>query len=483
MQALTQRVPTGVDGLDMILNGGLIPQRSYLVRGGPGQGKTTLGLHFLAAAEPDEPTLFVGFQEPEEEVRANAEAMGLDIGSLHFLTLTPDERFFADRQSYDVFASADVEQEPLAEAIVETVERLQPKRVFIDPLTQLRFLTADTFQYRKQVMSFLRYLTRQQSTVLFSSECGPDLPDDDLQFMADGVINVEGGAAGAAISVSKLRGSDFLRGTHHMRLGDSGLRVFPRMMPPAVKLTESIMRQWRSGSKNLDAMLHGGLEAGTITLITGPVGIGKSTLAAQFSAEAAKRDHKVGIYLFEEERETYLRRARALGIELDKPRKAERVIIEQIEPLRYLADEFAARVRQQVEEHELELVVLDSVAGFEMTLQGEGVAARLHTIAKTLSRLGVTVILVNETQVVAGQQFRPTEKGISYLSDNVLFLRYIEREGTLERTIGILKKRLSGFENTLRRYEIGKGGLRVADPIHGMHGLLTGIPTPQEGES
>lgn len=480
MSEENERTSTGVVGLDEILRGGLIKKRAYLVRGGPGQGKTTLGLHFLAAAGADEPTLFIGFQEPESQVKANAEAVGVDTTGIHFLSLTPDEEFFVEQQGYDVFTAAEIEQEPLAKAMIAAVEQHEPRRVFVDSLTQLRFLSADTFQYRKQVLSFLRFLTQRGATVLFSSESSRELPDDDLQFMTDGVINFEAEPSGSTVHVTKFRGSSFQRGRHHMRLGHEGIKVFPQMIPPARKAMTDERKRWRSGCENLDTMLHGGFEAGTITLITGPTGVGKSTLAAQFAAMAAGEGRQAAVFLFEEEVETYLRRARALGIEVERPHADGRLIIELVEPMRYLADEFTARVRQHVEEQELDLVVLDSVAGFELTLEGDGMEGRLHSFAKSLARMGVTVLLLNETQAVTGAQFRATEKGISYLSDNVLFMRYMELDGALKKALGVLKKRLSGFESGLRSFEIGHGGLLVEEPIEGLHGVLSGAPTASE---
>jgi circadian clock protein KaiC len=477
MQELGVRVTTGVSGLDEVLGGGLIKQRAYLARGGPGRGKTTLGLHFLAAAGLDEAALFIGFQEPEEQIKANAAAIGVDTSRIAFLNLTPDEQFFTEQQGYDVFSAADVEQEPLAEAIVQAVEQHRPQRVFVDSLTQLRFLSADAFQYRKQVLSFLRFLTRRGITVLFSSESSKELPDDDLQFMADGVINLEQSASGSAIRISKFRGSGFTRGEHHVRLTDQGLKVFPRMIPPAAKLVADEFNVLSSGSPKIDAALHGGLESGTITLISGPAGIGKSTLAAQFVAQAAQQGRRAAVFLFEEEVSTFLRRARNLKLGLERPLRDGQVIVELVEPMRYLADEFTARVRQHIEEDGTELVVLDSVAGFDLTLEGEGVEARLHTFAKSLARMGVSVLLINETQLVAGQQFRATEKGISYMSDNLLFLRYMEIDGKLQKAFGVLKKRLSGFDSAMHVYEIGHGGIVLQGAVEGLHGVLSGMPS------
>lgn len=478
-QNSTNRLSTGIRGVDEILGGGLIRNRAYLVRGGPGQGKTTLGLHFLAAAGNDEPALFIGFQEPEEQIAANAAAIGLDVSNINFLSLIPDEKFFAEQQGYDVFSSADVEQEPLADAIVKAVDAFVPKRVFVDSLTQLRFLSADAFQYRKQVMSFLRFLTQRGATVLFSSESSQDTPDDDLQFMADGVLNFETGQAGSAMRVTKFRGSGFVHGRHHMRLGATGMQVFPRLVPPLTKKANDELKRWSSGSSRIDAILHGGIEAGTISLITGPAGVGKSTLAAQFAADAARKGHSSALFLFEEDYNIFLRRTQSLKLGLDQAIREGTVVIEPVEPMRYLADEFTAEVLRQITEKNVELVVLDSVAGFGLTLGGEEIEERLHTFAKTLARMGVTVILINETQAVTGQEFQATEKGISYLSDNVIFLRYMEIDGGLEKALGVLKKRLSGFDSNMRTYGIGEGGLIVHDSIEGLHGVLSGMPSQE----
>lgn len=479
--SLDQRLSTGVRGVDDILGGGLIKNRSYLVRGGPGTGKTTLGLHFLTAADKGEPVLFIGFQEPEAQIEANAMAVGLNVAQVKFLSLTPDEHFFTDQQGYDIFSSADVEQEPLVDAIVQAINELAPKRVFVDSLTQLRFLSADAYQYRKQVMSFLRFLTQRGATVLFSSESSPDMPDDDLQFMADGVLNFEAGQTGSSVRVTKLRGSGFIHGRHHMRLGATGVQVFPRLVPPLTRSLNDETKLWSSGSSRIDAILHGGFEAGTISMITGPAGVGKSTLAAQFAAAAARKGAASALFLFEEDATIFLRRTQSLGLGLLQAVREGAVAIEPVEPMRYLADEFTSEVLQQVSSRGVELVILDSVAGFGLTLGGEEIEERLHTFAKTLARMGVTVILINETQAVTGQEFQATEKGFSYLADNLLFLRYMETDGELKKALGVLKKRLSGFDTNLHTYDIGEGGLLVHEPIEGLHSVMSGMPSQDIG--
>jgi circadian clock protein KaiC len=152
-----------------------------------------------------------------------------------------------------------------------------------------------------------------------------------------------------------------------------------------------------------------------------------------FVADAARKKRRAAIYLFEEEVATLLRRCKALHIDVEEPFRDGRISIEQVEPMRYLADEFAMQVLRQVEEDGVELVVIDSTAGFELTLEGDDIRRRLHAFSKMLSRIGVSVILVNEIEALMGE-FKVTERGISYLSDNVIFLRYLELDGELKNS-------------------------------------------------
>lgn len=455
------RVSTGVEGFDVILDDGLIARRRYLVRGGPGLGKTTLGLSFLSAAGKHDPSLFIGFQEPADEIRANASSVNIDVSGIEFLCLTPDEDFFVRGEAYDVFSASDVEQGPMVEAIVEAVERVGPKRVFVDSMTQLRFMSADVYQFRKQAQSFLRFLVERGATVMFTSEASRQLPDNDLQFLADGVINLTRTGMHSTIQVSKFRGSRFHPGPHQFRLNEHGFSVYPRLRPPNAQVDMSKSEQFSSGNDALDAMLSGGLEASTVTLVTGPTGIGKSTLTACYAIKAATNGHKAAVYVFEEELSTYLERLRALGLDVDSPMKRGNLVIEQIEPLRYLADEFTSMVRDQVEKDGIGLVVLDSVTGFDLALDpSEDVGRPLHGFAKTLSRLGVTVFLVNENQVTT-EKLVVSDRDISYLCDNLIYLRYFQSDAALGRCIGILKKRLSDFDHELRLFEVAQGGIRV----------------------
>lgn len=490
MDTGTPRQPTGLPGLDEILHGGLIPERAYLVRGGPGTGKTTLGLHFLlAGVAAGERALFITLESSEPQLRQDAAEQGLDLSGITFLDLSPTREFFAQNQSYDIFSPADVERDPTTRQIVTTIEEHRPQRVFVDAVTTLRYLAPDAFQFRKQALSFLRYLVEHGATVLLSSEPTAAVPDDDLCFMSDGIIDLEvspdHGVLRRTLSVAKLRGSDFQGGRHSMRLTGHGMVVYPRLVP-AEHTRPFTPELIPSGVAALDEMLGGGIERGTITILTGPSGVGKTTLGMQFMSEAATRGERSVVYAFEEQKDTLLHRCDGVGIPLRDMIESGALSVVEVEPLRYSPGEFALMVRQEVEERGARVVMIDGIAGYRLTLAGDDLITHLHSLGRYLKNMGATVLLINETDTITGD-FQATGIGASYLSDNLVFLRYLEIEGELRRAIGVLKKRVSAFARTMREIDVTCDGIQVGAPLTGLRGVLTGTPEwvddPRGGEA
>ncbi|MBH8571467.1 AAA family ATPase [Nostocaceae cyanobacterium CENA369] len=469
------RLSSGISGLDEVLSGGYVSDRTYLIRGGPGAGKTTLGMHFLTTGVTNgEQVLFITLGETVTQLRRTAEVLGFDLQGVTFLDLSPTPEFFAQVQTYDIFSPAEVEREPTTRRIVDRVEALKPQRIFIDSMTQFRYLASDTFQFRKQVLSFLRFLVEQSTTVLFTSESSEEAPDDDLQFMSDGVINLDFRHNERTLCISKFRGSDFQDGHHAIRLTSTGMQLFPRLMLQDYGQdfnTEVVS----SGIPEIDELLHGGIERSTITIISGPSGVGKSTLGLQFMKEAAGRGEHSVIYTFEERKETLLRRAEGINIAVSAMQEKGTLSVVQVEPLYYTPDEFANLVRQEVEQQKAQIVMIDSVSGYRLSVRGKDLISHLHALCKYLQNMGVAVLLINEIEMITGD-FRVTEIGISYLADTIIFLRYLEMQGELRRTIGVLKKRMTDFEKTLREFEISRYGLKVGKPLTQLRGVLTGVP-------
>ena len=475
MTKTMERVFTGVPGLDEVLHGGLIAKRAYLVRGGPGAGKTILGLHYLTSGADDgEKVLFICLGESEERIRQNAQSLGFDLKGVSFLDLSPGTKYFTQVETYDIFSPAEVERTPITQKIVEQVERLKPSRIFVDSMTQFRYMSTDTFQFRKQVLSFIRFLVEQDATVLFTSESSPDAPDDDLMFLSDGIINLKNIAEDHYLSVEKLRGSGFQKGEHFVKLNSMGMTVFPRLLPTEYR-KELVKETTPSRLPELDKLLHGGLKRGTVTVITGPTGVGKTTVSLLFMKAAAENGEHPVLYAFEEGIATLMDRCENINIPLRNLVEQGKMSVVNVEPLMLSPEEFARMVRREVEERGARIVMLDSVSGYNLTLNSGDLISYLHALCKYLTNMGVTTILVNETEAITGD-FKATEVGISYMADNIIFMCYLELNGELRKAIGVLKKRLGDFEKTMREMKITSQGVEIGQPLTGLRGILRGTP-------
>lgn len=471
---MAARASTGIAGLDEILRGGLVPNRSYMVRGGPGSGKTILGLQFLDwAVRHGESALLITFGESEGELRRNGSQLGFAMDQIKVLDLSPDSSRFALGEEYDIFPPSEVEREPLTRRIREEVGAFRPDRVFVDGMTQLRYLTSSSFHFRNEVLAFLRFLCELGSTVLFSSESN-EAPDEDLQFIADAVIHLQFSGGHRSVSILKFRGSDFRAGAHTLRISSAGMQVFPRLMPEEFN-SDFEPEQIPFGVPEMDALVNGGLERGTITILTGPSGVGKSSLGMQFVTAAALRGERAVVYLFEEQRELLLRRCEAIKIPVRRALESGMLQIVHVEPLRYTADEFALMVRRNVEQQKASIVMIDSVSGYRLSLRDEDLVVHLHALSKYLQNMGVAVVLINEVEAITGD-FRITDVGVSYVADNIIFLRYLEMNGEIAKALGVLKKRLTDFEKTLREVTITGDGIRVGRKLSGLRGILRGEP-------
>jgi len=447
-----------------------------MVRGPPGAGKTLLGLHFLTAGEPDaEERLFVNFGEPAKYVREDAAAFGFDTDAFDVLDLSPSEDFFTEQQSYSLFEADEVEAESVLSEISSAVQDRDLERVFVDPLTQLRYLSTDDYQFRKQVLSFLRLLKREGATVLFTSQATTAEPDDDLQFMSDGVLNLTAETP-RSVRVSKFRGSDFQSGTHTLRITDDGMAVAPVLRPDDYSrpFDPSVLS---SGIPELDELLQGGLTQGTVSIITGPTGAGKTTLGTQFMKEASGRGERSVIYSFEESRDTLLHRSEAINIPVSEMIDRGTLSVEVVPPNEYSPDEFAQLVKSEVDDEGARLVMIDGVDGYEAALQGDPVDPQdaLGRLGRYLRNVGVTTVITNEVPRITGD-FQATGRGLSQFADTILFLRHLEYGGEIHKSIGVLKNRTSDFERTLRSLEITEHGIKVGEPLTGLRGILTGTP-------
>ncbi len=471
-----EKISSGIKGLDEILKGGFVKGRAYLITGGPGTGKTTLCLHFLQeGTTKGEKSLFITLTEKEEQIVKNASQVGINLNGIDFLDLSPDSEFFVKAKTYDIFLSAEVEKEPIIAKIIKKVEELKPTRVVIDSMTQFRYLTQDIYQFRKQVLSFLRFLTDKNATVLFISEGTKEMPDDDLRYISDGIIELSSKGEERILSVKKFRGSDFFSGDHSYEITRGyGFVVYPRLRLPE-KYVKVDFELISSGTPEIDELLKGGVERGTITVISGPSGVGKTTLGMQFIKEAAGRGERSVVYTFDETPEQLIYRCERVNIAAKHMIDKGTLEIKKIEPLVYSPDAFAQMVREDINIYNTKIVMIDSSSGYQRFIKGRNLLSHLHRVCKYLTGKGVTVFLPSEVKNITGE-FIISSHDISYLADNVIFLRYLEIKGELRRAIGVLKKRLGDFEKTLREFQITRYGIKVGEPLTNLKNILTGIP-------
>ena len=472
--------PTGIVGLDDILNGGLPRNHIYLVDGEPGSGKTTLAMQFLLdGVEKGERGLFVSLSESRAELMQVAESHGWSLDGLEIFELIPNQEHIAE-EGYTLFHPAEVELQHTMDIVLEQVAALNPQRVVFDSLSEMRLLAREPLRFRRQILAMKQFFSTRDSTVLLLDD--KTSPGDALQLhsLAHGVIVLEHvaleyGSERRRLHVTKLRGADFRGGYHDFRITQGGLRVFPRILhdtprPGAQDVTIS------SGSERLDTLLGGGITAGTSLLITGAAGTGKSVLCTQYAHAALNRGERVLFYLFDERLSTFKLRARSLGMNMDKDIGSDWFHLQQIEPTELSPGEFASQVVNAVHKDKISLVIIDSINGYMQSMPEERLLPiQVHELLSFLSNHSVSCIM---TLVQRGIFGNPVDEAaeVSYLADSVILMRYFEVNGTVRQAVSVVKKRSGDHERTIREFKIAKGGLSVGRPLREFQGVLTGVP-------
>lgn len=474
-----ETVTTGVDGLDFILRGGLPRNRLYLVQGHPGTGKTTMGLQFLLEGERrGENGLYIILSESREELLTIGRSHGWDLERLNIYDLTESGERLLDDSRYTVFHPAEVELDETTKAVLNEVERVDPRRVVFDSLSEMRMLASDPLRFRRQILALKQYFTGRHCTVLLLDDLTAQAAPRQLESIAHGVIKLEYvpteyGKQRHQMRVVKMRGVDFQSGSHDFNIETGGLVVFPRLGAPEIR--EDFERGvLRSEIEDMENLL-GGLDYGTSTIITGPAGVGKSTMALMYAHTAAKNGERAAIYLFDESLETLYKRAKSIDLDIKEFVDEGLIHIRQIELAEFTPGELAHLVSQDVEKNDTRIVVIDSVNGYLMaTPQERFLTMQFHELLSYLNRKGIVSILILGQYGLVGSMHTPID--MSYLADTVVLLRYFEAQGEVRQAISVLKKRTGRHERTIREFRIDTGGIRLGRPLTDFRGVLTGVP-------
>jgi circadian clock protein KaiC len=480
-------VPSGSEPLDYILGGGYASSHIHLLEGAPGSGKTTLAMQFLMDGRGHgERGLYITLSESREELLQVAETHGWDLDGIDIFELIPPELSLDPEREQSIVYASDLELGETIQQVMAEIERLAPARVVFDSLSEIRVLAQSSLRYRRQVLALKHFFARRRSTALFLDDLTDVAEDLSLHSLAHGVVRLEQlamgyGAERRRLRVFKMRGRRFHGGFHDFVIRTGGVEIFPRLVAADHPDRGYEHRSAISGLPELDALVGGGLDYGTTTLVTGPSGCGKSTLSLQYVCSALGQGEKVLMVSFDETERIFYRRAEGLGRDLRAWAEEGSFIFRQVDPAELSPGELTGIIRDEVERGGARVVVVDSLSGYQHAMPEEQFKLlQMHEIVTYLNQQGVLTFLILAQTGMVGQMQSPVD--ITYLSDNVLLLRFFEADGEIRRALSVLKKRTGRHESAIRELRIGSGGIEVGPRLSGFRGVLTGTPS-YEGQS
>jgi circadian clock protein KaiC len=474
-----RRLSSGVIGLDDVLHGGFPAGYMCLIEGTPGAGKTTLGLQFIVdGLRRNERTLYVLLTENVAELRHVAAKHGWSLEGVHLYAAShSDSKPEADR-SYTIFHPAEAELDEVFAGLLMALEQSKAERVVFDSLSELRYLAQDTLRYRRLILTLKERLARCGATTLLLDYQESGNPDHQLETICHGVIALEQrapeyGTERRRLLVRKMRGVEYRSGFHDFNIRRGGMEVYPRLSAIEHQ-SQYAPKRVTLGVPEMDTMLGGGLDRGTSTLIIGPAGVGKSSLAGHYAFSSAEAGDKVAMFLFEEVANTFLERTEGLNIGLRRHVTSGQVTVCQLNSAAVSPGEFASLVRDAVERKGVRTVVIDSINGYFSAMPQEHfLSVHLHELLTYLNQQGVmSLLIVSQHGVLGPTMIAPID--ISYLADSVVLLRFFEAEGSVRQAISIVKKRSGPHERTIREFFLGPQGIRVGNALREFRGILTG---------
>lgn len=471
------RVPTGIPGLDPILEGGLLQGGVYIVLGTPGSGKTIFGNHvcFAHAAGGGQAVYITLLAESHTRM----------LGHLHRMEFFRPE--LIGERIYYLSAFKVLEAEGLAglfTSVRKAIESRSASLLVLDGLISAEEAAASPVEFRKFVHELQIVSSMVGCTVLLLASTDRRGAFQPEHTMVDGIIELGDELSRLRslryLIVRKLRGSDPVRGRHTVEITQEGLRVRPRFetragqpaLPPAAP-DEDVRRGF--GVRELDGMIGGGMPSNSVTMLLGPTGVGKTTLGLQFLVEGARR-REHGLYFgFFERPQMLLRKSERIGLGLEQAHEDGLVEMSWRRPVEGTIDVVGQELLDAVRRTGARRLCLDGIQGFEMSVDpSDRIRDVFATLADELASEGVTTIYTVETPDLFGPRIEVPLRGLSAITHNVILLRHVELEARLCRLISVLKVRDSNHDSRIREFRISANGIEVADTFKDATKLMSG---------
>ncbi len=462
----SNRVPTGIPGLDRVLKGGFIKGSSCLIKGGPGTGKTLIGLHFLAEGiKRGERSVFVTFDEKVEDIRKQAEDFGLEADEIEYVDMFSK---FSILDADIVLWDQDTKSEILDFLNVVEEETQEADRIFIDGIGVISDCVRDSGLGRRIISSVIHKLSGE-STLLVSSEAFEELGRGLISYIVGGEIYLEriekDGKVFRVLNLLKFRG-DANIGKHYFNIKQNRVEVYPIIPYRGEKL-------WRreligTGNAELDKMFGGGIYRGSQVLICGKSGVGKTNIGLQLLVERDRKGEKSLIYSFDESKDYILERLHDLFGHDPKD-------ITIREGLPSSIGEFYDRLLRDFNEIRPSVVIVDPINSLESIAESRNEVVNVLSLLQNFFKQTCTLVVYIHETVETVDVFQFSGYGVSQYADYLLFGRFVELEGEMLKAIAVMKNRFGDHERTFRILDMRSGeGLLVGQPLKDYMGLIRG---------
>jgi circadian clock protein KaiC len=466
-----KRVATGIEGLDLVLNGGLEPGAVVVVAGAPGTGKTILAqqICFASATAEHKCVYYTTMSEPHTKLVRHLEpftffdpaALGTTVEHIHLGDFLRPARTDG--------------LQPLVSEVVRKALDEQPAIIVIDSAKMLRDF-ADERELRTALFDLTGRLSQTGTVLLLLGEYTPDELRSDIEFsLADGILQLEYEPREPVdrrwLRVIKMRGGSHRPGKHTFRIDPSGVEVFPRIETLIPARVATVSGRVRSGIPGLDELMTGGTKVGDATLVMGPSGVGKTIFGLRWIAQELEQGQRCLYVTFQDTADQLTGMASVFGWDLASARASGQLVISHVPMGDLDLDVLANAVRAELAEHPVGRVVIDSLAELVFAArEWERFPAYMRSLIGLIRAAGSSSLLTSET-TAHGIEAQSLD-GLMFLFDNVIDLRYIELESRVGRSLNVVKMRNSQHEMTLNSFTITDHGLVIGDRLVGVTGRL-----------